>query len=347
MKVHKYVFIGIILFLFALIGFALYVLIKDLNTTEPYKHSSPKNKVDIVFTWVKDTPEFIKEKNEWLQKEKDTYMQPSAIRYSDNEELKYGIRSIEKYFPYFNNIYIIAKDGQYPDFLKRDNPRIKVIKHSDIMPKDDLPTFNSRAIEMHLHRIPNLSDNYLYLNDDWMFLEHVDPSYFMDKNDKPYVYTSRRKIQRMSNINPKSNGFMCGLTFNSEILDNIGKKEERNEILHNPIMYNKTFDYEIEKYFKNYFHGNDTKNLFDKTSGAKFRRCDDLYLVSLIKPYLYKYWHNCEHKFDDQIIINSFNNPNQKLNNKFMCVENIDGNNFDKYTEFMTKLFPEKSSFEK
>jgi len=34
--------------------------------------------------------------------------------------------------------------------------------------KDDLPTFNSAAIECHLHRIPGLSENFLYFNDDFL-----------------------------------------------------------------------------------------------------------------------------------------------------------------------------------
>ena len=47
---------------------------------------------------------------------------------------------------------------------------IKVITHEEIFEnKEHLPTFNPDAIELYLHRIPGLSDKFLYLNDD-MFI---------------------------------------------------------------------------------------------------------------------------------------------------------------------------------
>lgn len=41
-----------------------------------------------------------------------------------------------------------------------------------------LPTYSSPAIEAHIHRIPGLSDNFIYLNDDVMFGEEVWPEDF-------------------------------------------------------------------------------------------------------------------------------------------------------------------------
>ena len=39
-------------------------------------------------------------------------------------------------------------------------------KSKDIFDKSHLPTFNSMAIEVHLHQIPGLSENFIYFNDD-------------------------------------------------------------------------------------------------------------------------------------------------------------------------------------
>ena len=44
------------------------------------------------------------------------------------------------------------------------------MKHEEIFPnKSHLPTFSSNALEGHLHRIPGLSEQFLFLNDDFIF----------------------------------------------------------------------------------------------------------------------------------------------------------------------------------
>ena len=54
-----------------------------------------------------------------------------------------------------------------------------IVPHETIfVDREHLPTFNSRAIESHLHRIPGLSENFLYFNDDWAFTSDVCPDDF-------------------------------------------------------------------------------------------------------------------------------------------------------------------------
>uniref|UniRef100_T1K857 LNR domain-containing protein n=1 Tax=Tetranychus urticae TaxID=32264 RepID=T1K857_TETUR len=89
-------------------------------------------------------------------------------RFADNDELKYSIRSIEKFAPWIRNIYLVT-NGQIPNWINADHPQLRLISHEDIFPnKNDLPTFNSAAIEVHLHRIPGLSEKFIYFNDDIM-----------------------------------------------------------------------------------------------------------------------------------------------------------------------------------
>lgn len=38
--------------------------------------------------------------------------------------------------------------------------------HREIIDHDYLPTFNSHVIEANLHKIPNLSEHFIYFNDD-------------------------------------------------------------------------------------------------------------------------------------------------------------------------------------
>ena len=74
----------------------------------------------------------------------------------DFNQLKYSLRSIEMYAPWIRNIFIVT-NGQKPSWANFDHPRISIITHSEIFEDEsDLPTFNSMAIEVHLHKIPGL-----------------------------------------------------------------------------------------------------------------------------------------------------------------------------------------------
>src|SRR5690606_3352643 len=57
--------------------------------------------------------------------------------------------------------------GHRPEWLDTDSGKVTIVPHREIFPNPgDLPTFNSHAIEACLHRIPGLSEHFLYFNDD-------------------------------------------------------------------------------------------------------------------------------------------------------------------------------------
>lgn len=118
---------------------------------------------------------------------KDDDADISASRFADNEELKYSLRSVEKHAPWVRNIFIVT-NGQIPSWLNLDNPRLKIVTHQELfLNKSHLPTFSSPAIESHLHRIPGLSQKFIYLNDDVMFADNVWPDDF-------YTHAKGQKI---------------------------------------------------------------------------------------------------------------------------------------------------------
>ena len=81
-------------------------------------------------------------------------------RYADNDQLRYSIRSLEKFAPWVRQIFIVT-NGQIPHWLDLDSKAI-VVEHKDIFDNhDDLPTFSSPAIEANLHKIEGLSDKFL------------------------------------------------------------------------------------------------------------------------------------------------------------------------------------------
>ena len=74
-----------------------------------------------------------------------------------------------------------------------------IIDHVQIFPNaSHLPTFNSRAIESHLHRIPGLSENFLYFNDDWLFIDHVCPDDYWSSDSGYKVHVDKHSTSFLS-----------------------------------------------------------------------------------------------------------------------------------------------------
>eukprot|EP01065_Artemidia_motanka_P025432 TRINITY_DN30429_c0_g1_i1.p1 TRINITY_DN30429_c0_g1~~TRINITY_DN30429_c0_g1_i1.p1 ORF type:complete len:1167 (+),score=341.75 TRINITY_DN30429_c0_g1_i1:208-3708(+) len=114
----------------------------------------------------------------------------SASRFQDNQEMKYSLRSLQRFAGWVRNIYIVT-NGQVPSWLNLENPRVFVIPHHDLyLNKTHLPVFASPTIECHLHRIPGLSKRFLYLNDDVMFGAPIHPEDFFSDVDGHRVYLS-------------------------------------------------------------------------------------------------------------------------------------------------------------
>ena len=118
--------------------------------------------IDFVIPWVDGNDE------EW-QKERNKYKKVdeeySKVRYRDWENLKYWFRGVEKYAPWVNKIYFITW-GHLPEWLNTDNPKLVIVNHKDYIPEKYLPTFSSHTIELNLHQIKDLSEQFVYFNDD-------------------------------------------------------------------------------------------------------------------------------------------------------------------------------------
>lgn len=158
------------------------------------KFSLEKEKIDLVYLWVNGSdPKWLEKKLFW-QKQlglEESENATADCRFHNNDELKYSIRSIEKFAPWINKIFIVT-DEQIPDWLDTSNPKIEVVFHKDFIEEEYLPCFNSIALEFHLHKIPSLSEYFLLANDD-MFLGRM-----AKKTD---FYTKSGKIiERTTNL---------------------------------------------------------------------------------------------------------------------------------------------------
>ena len=153
--------------------------------------------IDLVYLWCEDNPQRQKLRNEWKEKlgimtNKDTnsIRITTKGRFVSNDELKYSLRSVEKYAPWIRNIYIVT-DNQVPKWLNLKHPKVKIIDHKQILPASARPNFNAFAIEFAIVNIPGLSEHFLYANDDMMFGDKVEPGDFF-KDGKPiYILGSK------------------------------------------------------------------------------------------------------------------------------------------------------------
>ena len=137
------------------------------------------NKIDFVLLWVDgNDPAWIEVKNQYSPQKTD--YSSGANRFRDWDNLQYWFRGVEKFAPWVNRIYFITW-GHVPAWLNTEHPKLKVVNHTDFIPEEYLPTFNSDTIETNLHRIEDLSEQFVLFNDDTFLLSPVSPEdFFVD-----------------------------------------------------------------------------------------------------------------------------------------------------------------------
>lgn len=190
-------------------------LIKTYQTIKIYKERS--SKIDIVYTWVNGSdPEWIKAFNQMKNK---LHIKMKAklfnMRFIDGEELRFSLRSIEKYAIHMvRYIFIVVANNvtQVPYWLNLSHPKIRLITHHTIFrnlvpkgytSKNSIFNFNSVAIENCLTNIPDLSEKFIYFNDDFFIGQRVEISDFFDSEGRPIVLINEHNYSNVEKENKK------------------------------------------------------------------------------------------------------------------------------------------------
>lgn len=151
--------------------------------------------IDLVYLWVDgNNPEWLAKRSAFLDGKTDNSLTNSRS-YLNNDELKYSLRSVERYAPWIRNIFILS-DNQKPKWLDISNPKIKIIDQNNILPEKSLPCFNSNVLEHFLYKIPNLSEHFLLSNDDMFFNRTVLPTTFFAADGFPIIRLNRKPFRR-------------------------------------------------------------------------------------------------------------------------------------------------------
>ncbi len=140
--------------------------------------------IDFVITWVDmSDPEWQAEFSRYSGDKGNTKNGVSEARFRDYGFLKYWFRGVEKFAPWVRKIHFVT-NGQKPEWLDADNPKLHLVRHADYIPEQFLPTYNSVVIERYVHRIPGLADRFVYFNDDFYLINDISTDRFF-KNGLP------------------------------------------------------------------------------------------------------------------------------------------------------------------
>lgn len=153
--------------------------------------------IDLVYLWVNgNDPKWIAKRNACIGIPTNTQENCTA-RFADSGELKYSLRSIEKYAPWIRKIFIIT-DDQVPEWLDTSHPKIRVVDHSEIMPTECRPCFNATLLEHFIVNIPDLSEHFIYGNDDTYINQPVTPRTFFAEDSLPMIYMIHKPFRKLS-----------------------------------------------------------------------------------------------------------------------------------------------------
>jgi len=177
--------------------------------------------ISIVYTWVDGSD--INFQNLKAKYNGGVYNVSSRDRSAD--ELKYSIRSVEKYMPWHQGMIYIVTCHQIPEWLNIHNSRIKVIDHKIILSKGIYPTFNSNTIELFLDRIPGVTEKFIYLNDDYFLNHYIHPSFLFsnDGNFSPIIYKNNNTLNVSQNsilnfISERKKMFLTNCYFTDQLI---------------------------------------------------------------------------------------------------------------------------------
>jgi len=195
--------------------------------------------IDAVFTWVDgDDPEHVRQRAR-ARGGATVAVDDGPHRYRDGDELRFSLRALERHAPWIGHVFLVTS-GQRPRWLDPAAFGLTLITHDEIFPDPaHLPTFNSCAIEMHLHRIPGLSPRFIYFNDDFFLGSQVGPDDFISGGGQLLYLTPGVVPAPGVPVPPELAGaplHLASLQLVNRLLDGDGPPRPRRLIPHVPIL---------------------------------------------------------------------------------------------------------------
>jgi len=135
--------------------------------------------IDFVVMWVDgNDPEWQNDFKKYYKNEKGLDASFSRVRDWDN--LKYLLRSIEKFAPWYRTLHFVTY-GHLPKWLNTNAPKLHIANHKDFLPAEYFPTFSSFPTSINLHRIEGIAEHFVSFDDDMFLSQKVIPTRFFKK----------------------------------------------------------------------------------------------------------------------------------------------------------------------
>ncbi|NSY19987.1 stealth conserved region 3 domain-containing protein [Neorhizobium sp. AL 9.2.2] len=236
--------------------------------------STPKFPIDIVYTWVNDQDEDWN--NQRVARAVEVHKSVRAHnleRWKNRDELRFSLRSVAMFAPWVRNIFIVTS-GQIPDWLNDTNPRVKIVPHAEIWKNpESLPTFNSSGIETQLHHIKDLSEHFLYFNDDFFLGSFCTPDDFFLPNGVMKYFPSDQRVFE-PDIDETSEEYIFA-DFNAiNLLKEKYGQYGREIMQHIPYPSRKSLLERLESEFQ---------SAFDRCAGEPFRSRNDIRPIAFLQ----------------------------------------------------------------
>lgn len=330
-----------------------------------------KNEIDFVVTWVDmDDPIWKESFKQYRGKIDNSKNEVSEARFRDYGFMKYWFRGIDKFAPWVRKIHFVTC-GQKPEWLDENHPKLVLVDHKDFIPEKYLPVFNSNLIEIYLHKIPNLSEQFVYFNDDIFVIDHLTEERFFVNglpNDiaafRTNFGTSQFAKMLKNNIRLINKHFdkkeVFGRDHDKWYDKSYGKRGRMTRLLkHYPKFVTLRTPHNAQPFLKQTFEdvwANCEKELIEMSS-HRFRSDQDL------TPELFKTWQICKSDFNPYniyqntkmfpLIIKSKQAIAAVRNQTYSLVclnDNVHIRNYEQVMKELQNSFetilPEKSSFE-
>ena len=210
--------------------------------------------IDIVYTYVSYRDK------KWQEKYLQYSTDKKNVRYYSLNELELSVKHTIKYCKFVRNIYIIT-DNQIPYWYTNDiYKNVFIIDHKTIFDEDCIyPNYNSNTIECYIDNIPNLSEIFLYLNDD--FFINIKKSDLFNNNGIPYSFFKTKNWDFDLNdakIKYRKKPASLALYNTIKLAEKYFKKKFNISYIHQAYILSKSackltkkiFDYEIKKKVK-------------------------------------------------------------------------------------------------
>jgi len=134
--------------------------------------------IDFVVTWVDmNDPKWQRDFSAHSGRIDNRKNEVTEARFRDHGMLKFWFRGVEKFAPWVRKVHFVTS-RQKPEWLNAGHPKLQLVNHEDYIPNQFLPCYNSNVLEIYMHRIPGLSEHFVYFNDDFFIIDKVTENRF-------------------------------------------------------------------------------------------------------------------------------------------------------------------------